>query len=79
MKKLLARRELSLVVAIILIVGVAIALQPRFASEQNIRSILLWVPLLAVAAMGQTAVIITRGIDVSVGSILGLAGMTTAI
>ena len=49
MKKLLARRELSLVVAIILIVGVAVALQPRFASEQNIRSILLWVPLLAVA------------------------------
>lgn len=79
MKNLLARRELSLLVAIILIVGVAIMLQPRFASEQNIRSILLWVPLLAVAAMGQTAVIITRGIDVSVGSILGLAGMTTAI
>lgn len=79
MKHLLARREIALVLALICIVGISVAIQPRFATEQNLRSILLWVPLLVVAAMGQTAVIITRGIDVSVGSILGLAGMSTAV
>jgi rhamnose transport system permease protein len=36
---------------------------------------LLWVPLLTVVAMGEMMVIITRGIDVSVGSILALAGI----
>ena len=79
MKRLLARREISLLVALILVAGAATIAQPRFASEGNVRSILLWVPLLIVAAMGQTAVILTRGIDVSVGSILGLAGMSTAL
>ena len=79
MRRLLARREFSLVVALTLVAIAATIAQPRFASEDNLRSILLWVPLLVVAAMGQTAVILTRGVDVSVGSTLGLAGMATAL
>lgn len=75
----LKRREWSLVVALAIVAVGATLVQSRFATTDNLRSILLWMPLLLVAAMGQTAVILTRGIDVSVGSLMGLAGMATAI
>lgn len=79
MRKLFLRREISLVLALVAVVVVAVAIQPRFRSDDNIRSILLWMPLLLVAAMGQTAVILTRGIDVAVGSTMALSGMATAM
>ncbi len=73
------RRELPIAIALVLlIVAVSIA-QPRFLSESSIQSVLLWLPLIAVCAMGQMLVILTRGIDVSVGSTLALAGMLTAM
>jgi rhamnose transport system permease protein len=68
-------RELGIVLFLVLIVIGATIAQPRFLSSFNLRSVLLWVPLLTVVAMGEMMVIITRGIDVSVGSILALAGI----
>ncbi len=73
------RRELPLLIALVALVGIVSAFQPRFLSVDNLRSVLLWLPLLTVAALGQMAVILTRGVDVSVGSILALAGMGTAL
>ncbi len=46
---------------------------PRFLSGQSIRDILLGTAILAVLAVGQAIVVITRNIDLSVGSVLGLA------
>jgi rhamnose transport system permease protein len=46
---------------------------PRFLSGQNIRDLLLSASILTVLAAGQTIVIITRNVDLSVGSILGLS------
>lgn len=68
-------RELGIIVFLLLIVIGATLAQPRFLTLFNLRSILLWVPLLTVVAMGEMMVIITRGIDVSVGSTLALAGI----
>jgi rhamnose transport system permease protein len=68
-------RELGIIVFLVLIVVGATLAQPRFLTLFNMRSILLWVPLLTVVAMGEMMVIITRGIDVSVGSTLALAGI----
>lgn len=68
-------RELGIVLFLVLIVIGATIVQPRFLSSFNLRSVLLWVPLLTVVAMGEMMVIITRGIDVSIGSILALAGI----
>ncbi|MGC4044958.1 MAG: ABC transporter permease [Armatimonas sp.] len=73
------RRELPLLIALVALVCLVSAFQPRFLSVDNLRSVLLWLPLLTVAALGQMAVILTRGVDVSVGSILALAGMCTAV
>jgi rhamnose transport system permease protein len=59
--------------------AVVTAIEPRFLSTFNIRSILLWAPLLTVVAMGEMMVIIIRGIDVSVGAILGFAGIVVGM
>ena len=75
----MTKRELPILIALaLLFVGVGLY-ERRFWAADNLRSILLWVPLLTVVALGQMAVILTRGVDVSVGSTLGLAGMATAI
>jgi len=72
-------RELGIVAFLVVVIAVATAIEPRFLQPFNVRSILLWIPLLAVIAMGEMMVIITRGIDVSVGSILGFAGIVVGM
>lgn len=72
-------REVGIVLFLILIVAGATAVQPRFMTPFNFRSILLWVPLLTVVAMGEMMVIITRGFDLSVGSVLGFSGIVVGM
>jgi len=79
MSKLVLFRELGIVVLLALIVLGATLAEPRFLSAFNLRSILLWVPLLTVVAMGEMMVILSRGIDVSVGSTLGFAGIVVGM
>ena len=68
-------RQLGLVGLIVLIVIVTGSFSPRFFSVESLRSVLLYLPLLIVVGMGEMMVIITRGIDASVGSMVGVAGM----
>ncbi len=77
--KLFQRREAPLLIILAALVTIVCLLQPRFLSPGNLQSVLLWLPLLIIVALGEMAVILTRGIDVSVGSILGLSGMMTAM
>ena len=56
-----------------LLVVVTAIVNPRFLSGQSIRDILLGTAILAVLAVGQAVVVITRNIDLSVGSVLGLS------
>jgi len=49
-----------------------------FASESNIRNILTTASVLLVVAVGMTYVIITAGIDLSVGSVLVFSGVIAA-
>lgn len=72
-------RELPTLVLWIVICLVTVLVQPKFFSASACRSILLWIPLLVVVAMGEMMVILTRGVDVSVGSMMGLAGMVVGI
>jgi len=60
-----------------LIVLAAIAV-PGFFSRENLTTILLHVSINAILGLGMTFVIITAGIDLSVGSVLALAGVLTA-
>jgi rhamnose transport system permease protein len=75
---LLKTRELGIVLALALLVAYTAANHPRFLSGQSIRDILLNTAILAVMASGQAVVVITRNIDLSVGSVLGLSAFTVA-
>lgn len=75
--RLLRARELGIVVAFGLLVVVTAAANPRFLSPQSVRDLLLGAAILVVLAVGQTIVIVTRNVDLSVGSILGLVAFAT--
>jgi ribose/xylose/arabinose/galactoside ABC-type transport system permease subunit len=51
---------------------------PGFASVGNLTTVLLHVSVNAILALGMTFVIVTGGIDLSVGSVVGCAGVLTA-
>ncbi|MET0414671.1 MAG: ABC transporter permease [Actinoplanes sp.] len=75
---LLRTRELGIVLALALLVAYTTIDNPRFLSAQSIRDNLLNTAILAVMAAGQAVVVITRNIDLSVGSVLGLSAFTVA-
>ncbi len=77
--RLLLRREMGILVVIILFCLVVGILRPRFLTLDNLRVMLLLVPLIMIAAMGQMLVIVARHVDLSVGSTLGFAAMMTAL
>lgn len=49
-----------------------------FTTQQNIRNVTLSFSWIAIAAFGQTLVIITAGIDLSTGSVMALSGLAAA-
>ncbi|GIF72552.1 ABC transporter permease [Asanoa siamensis] len=75
--RLFVVRELGIALALVLLVAVTFAVNTRFLSAQNIKDLLLGATILAILAVGQAIVIITRNVDLSVGSILGLAAFAT--
>jgi rhamnose transport system permease protein len=77
--RLVEVRELPTLALWVLICAVTALVQPKFLTAGVFRSILLWIPLLVVVAMGEMMVMLTRGVDVSVGSMMGLAGMAVGI
>jgi ribose transport system permease protein len=66
--------------AVVLVLGLAAAwfAFPRFGSPDNLRDLALQSSFLAVIALGMTFVIITGGIDLSVGSLYALGGVVAA-
>lgn len=70
-------RELGIVVAFGLLVLVTGILEPRFLEAGSLRNLALNAAIIAILAVGQTLVIVTRNIDISVGSILGLTAYMT--
>lgn len=54
-------------------------MQPRFLTTLNLLNVLRQVSIFGLLAIGMTFVILTAGIDLSVGSLLALCGLTAAI
>ena len=76
MRTALAPKAMALV--LILIVFMFTMLSPRFATVSNGQTILELASVLALLAIGQTFVILTGGIDLSVGSVVALTGVVAA-
>jgi len=70
-------RELGILAALALVVIVTTAVNPRFLSAQSIRDLLLNAAIIALLTVGQTLVVVTRNVDLSVGSVLGLTAFMT--
>jgi rhamnose transport system permease protein len=71
-------RETSILLALILVVVAATAVNPNFIfSSDGWRDLLLTPSILVLVAVGQAIVIITRSVDLSVGSVLGLTAYLT--
>ena len=63
---------------VVLMAGFAIA-EPRFLSTINLLNVLRQVSISGLLAIGMTFVILTAGIDLSVGSLLAFCGLAAAI
>ena len=62
-------------VALIIIITV---IRPRFISPANMRNVFRNASINGLLAVGMTFVVLTGGIDLSVGAIMGCAGMYSA-
>lgn len=80
LSQLLGSREFSVLVvlALLAIAMASSAKRGEFYSAGNLHEILLQVALLAIFAIGETIVIITGGIDLSLGSLIAYTGMLLA-
>lgn len=72
-------RELGIVAALLLLFGVTGAVNPGFLSLDSVRDILLNSSIIAMLAVGQTLVIVTRNVDLSVSSVVGLSAFAGAL
>jgi rhamnose transport system permease protein len=69
-----AARELGILLALVLVIFAATIANPNFLfSSDGWRDLLLTPSILVLLAVGQAIVIITRNVDLSVGSVLGLS------
>ncbi|MDA0184360.1 ABC transporter permease [Solirubrobacter phytolaccae] len=66
------------VLILAVLVVVMALLSPYFLTSRNVANVGFQASFVAVLALGQLLVIITRGIDLSVGSAVGLAGVVAA-
>ena len=79
LRSLLLRREAGILVMIVLFCIVVGLFKPRFLTLDEMRIILLLVPLILIGAMGQMLVIVARHVDLSIGSTQAFAAMITAM
>jgi len=70
--------KLAAPVFLLLLLVVFATLEPRFLSPFNLFNVLRQVSFTGLIAIGMTFVILTAGIDLSVGSLLALCGMAAA-
>jgi inositol transport system permease protein len=71
-------RKYGIVIVLILMIILLSIVQPAFLSATNIFNVLTQSSIFGIMALGMTFVIISKGIDLSVGSVLALAGVVAA-
>jgi len=72
-------RELN-ILSVLILVGILISLfSPYFLTTDNLMGVFRSFSLIAIMSIGMMLVIITGGIDLSVGSVMGLSSLMTAL
>jgi len=73
------RSELGIAVALVFFFIVISIVAPNFATATNMANLMSQIAIIGILAIGQHFVIITGGIDLSIGNLLGLSAMTMAL
>jgi len=71
-------REMGIVVVLAVFVAVTTAVQHRFLGASNIQFVLVDTSTFALLALGETMVVLSRNVDLSVGSVVGLSAYLSA-
>jgi len=71
-------RESGILVVLVVFVAVTTGVQPRFLDAANIQFVLVDTTTFALLALGETMVVISRNVDLSVGSVVGLSAYLSA-
>jgi rhamnose transport system permease protein len=71
-------RESGIIAVFLVFVGVTTAIHPEFLNQQNIQFLLVNTVVYALLALGETMVVISRNVDLSIGSVLGLSAYVSA-
>ena len=77
MRRMMRERESILVIFMVLFLLVVLITTPSFFQLQDISSLLGNMGTLGIIALGETVVMVCRGIDLSVGGIMGLTALVT--
>jgi rhamnose transport system permease protein len=71
-------RESGILAVLIVFVAVTTIVQHRFLSSTNITFVLTNTTIFALLSLGETMVVITRNVDLSIGSVLGLSAYVSS-
>jgi ribose transport system permease protein len=74
--RFIRRKESAIFLALIGIMLVITIIAPKFATPGNLYRVARQISFVAIVALGVFTVILTAGIDLSVGSIIGISGIT---
>lgn len=77
--RLMKQKEMPIFLALFILCVVLSLSSEFFLTSKNILNVLRQFSVIAILAVGQALIIITGGIDLSVGSLVGLMGVITAV
>jgi rhamnose transport system permease protein len=72
-------REMGIVLALVIVVGATTIDNHLFLSVTSIQQLLSGAAIIALLAIGETIVIVTRNVDLSIGSVLGISAYATGV
>lgn len=79
LKSVYKRKEFGIFMALVLLCVILSLATPHFMTAYNIFTVMRQFSIIAIMSIGMTMVILTAGIDLSVGSMLGLVNVLVAL
>ncbi|SDX04429.1 monosaccharide ABC transporter membrane protein, CUT2 family [Alicyclobacillus hesperidum] len=76
-RKLTKIREFTILLVIVVLVVVMAIMTPSFLSVDNIVTTILSIVMTAIVSVGMTVALVSGGFDLSVGSVMSMAGVVT--
>jgi len=68
------KKSIGILLLLVAVIGVTGAINPDFLTAYNLQNVVRWTALFGIISIGAAFVIISGGIDLSIGSVIGLVG-----